>query len=57
VWAGERSSYIIPLDYGTCSARSIACVLHALLTSKTAETEAVAQVVETVFNVVHGKAD
>jgi hypothetical protein len=41
VWAGERSSYIVPLDYGTCAARSIACVLHALLLHGTPEQQAV----------------
>jgi hypothetical protein len=57
VWAGERSSYIVPLDYGTCSARSIACVLHALLVGGAAEDAAVAQVVDAVVTVVRGKAD
>jgi hypothetical protein len=32
-------------------------VLHALLTSKTPEAEAVDRVVSTVFNLVHGKTD
>jgi hypothetical protein len=41
VWAGERSSYIVPLDFGTCAARSIACVLHALLLQGTPEEQAV----------------
>ena len=41
VWAGERSSYIVPLDYGTCAARSIACVLHALLLQGTPEAQAI----------------
>jgi hypothetical protein len=57
VWAGERSSYIVPLDFGTCSARSAACVLHALLVSNVPEAEAVDKVVSTVFNIVHGKLD
>ncbi len=57
VWAGERSSYIVPLDYGTCSARAIACVLHALIVSKVPEAEAVDRVVSTVFNIAHGKID
>ena len=57
VWGGERSTYIMPLDYATSSARSIACVLHALLTAKVPEAEAVDRVVSTVFGVVHGKAD
>jgi hypothetical protein len=41
VWAGDRSSYIVPLDYGTCAARAIACVLHALLIDGTPEEQAV----------------
>ena len=41
VWAGERSSYIVPLDYSTCAARSIACVLHALLLGHMPEKQAV----------------
>lgn len=57
VWAGERSSYIVPLDFGTCSARSAACVLHALLVSKQPEAQAVDRVVGAVWNVVNGKAD
>lgn len=32
VWAGERSSYIVPLDFTTSAARSVACVFHALQT-------------------------
>jgi hypothetical protein len=57
VWGGERSTYIIPMDYATSSARSIACVLHALLVGKTPEAEAVDRVVSTVFGIVHGKID
>ena len=57
VWAGERSSYIVPLDFGTCSARSIACSLHALLVSGTAEAQAVDKVVDAVSSTVHGKQD
>lgn len=48
VWAGERSSYIVPLDYGTCCARSIACVLHALLLTGVPEASAVDQLVGVV---------
>jgi hypothetical protein len=43
VWAGERSSYIVPLDYATCAARAVACVLHALLVNGTAEGSAIDQ--------------
>jgi hypothetical protein len=57
VWGGERSTYIIPMDYATSSARSIACVLHALLVGKMPEAEAVDRVVSTVFGIVHGKID
>jgi hypothetical protein len=45
VWAGERSSYIVPLDFGVCTARALACVLHALLLSGKKEADAVADVV------------
>ncbi len=41
VWAGERSSYIVPLDFSTCAARSIACVLHALLVTGSTEQQAI----------------
>jgi hypothetical protein len=50
VWAGERSSYIVPLDYGTCAARSIACVLHALLIGGTPEDKAIDMLTGTVLN-------
>lgn len=46
VWAGERSSYIVPLDFSTCAARSIACVLHALLLTGTPEAKAVDQLTQ-----------
>lgn len=52
VWAGERSSYIVPLDFGTCAARSIACVLHALLLQGTQEAQAVDMLTGVVSNVV-----
>lgn len=41
VWAGERSSYIVPMDYATCAARAIACVLHSLLDAGESESHAV----------------
>jgi hypothetical protein len=41
VWSGERASYIVPMDYGTCAARAITCVLHALLDAKLAERDAI----------------
>jgi hypothetical protein len=30
VWAGERASYIIPVDFATSAGRVIACVFHAM---------------------------
>lgn len=50
VWAGERSSYIVPLDYSTCAARSIACVLHAMLLVKWTEQQAI----DTLTGIVAG---
>jgi hypothetical protein len=49
VWAGERASYIVPMDYATCAARSVACVLHAMLDARTPETEAIAAIVGAVY--------
>jgi hypothetical protein len=41
VWSGERASYIVPMDFGTCAARAITCALHALLDTGMDETRAV----------------
>lgn len=51
VWSGERASYIVPMDFGTCAARSITCVLHALLDTGMDETQAVASLVGAVRTV------
>ena len=48
VWAGDRSSYIIPLDFATCAARAVACVLHAMLDAKVPEDKAVSDIVEAI---------
>lgn len=48
VWSGERASYIVPMDYATCAARSVACVLHAMLEAGTLEATAVASIVDAV---------
>ncbi len=48
VWAGERLSYIVPIDFATSAARSIACVFHALKASGTNEASAAAKVVDAV---------
>ncbi|MDB4961601.1 MAG: hypothetical protein JWP01_1600 [Myxococcales bacterium] len=49
VWAGERSSYIVPLDFATCAARAVACVLHAQLVSGVPEEAAVDQLTGVVL--------
>ena len=48
VWAGERASYIVPMDYATCAARSVACVLHAMLDAGTPEAKAIESIVDAV---------
>jgi hypothetical protein len=48
VWAGERASYIVPMDYATCAARAVSCVLHAMLDSGLPEAAAVEQLVGAV---------
>lgn len=30
VWAGERASYIVPLDFATSAGRAVACAYHAM---------------------------
>lgn len=52
VWSGERGSYIVPMDYATCAARSVACVLHAMLDAGTSEDAAISQIVDAVQRVV-----
>lgn len=48
VWSGERASYIVPMDYATCAARSVACVLHAMLDAGVSESAAVEAIVGAV---------
>lgn len=50
VWSGERASYIVALDYATCVARSIACVLHALLCAGVPEAQAVDRIATAVLD-------
>jgi len=50
VWSGERASYIVPMDFGTCAARAITCVLHALLDTGMNETQAIASIVDAVHS-------
>jgi len=49
VWAGERSSYIVPLDFATCAARAVACVLHSQLVRGVPEVTAVDQLTGAVL--------
>lgn len=50
VWTGQKASYIVPTDYATTAARSVACVLHAMLDSGTPEADAVSAIVDAVYN-------
>lgn len=50
VWSGERASYIVPMDYATCAARAVSCVLHAMLDAGANETDAIASIVGAVYN-------
>jgi hypothetical protein len=50
VWSGERSSYIVPLDFATSAARSVACVLHSLLTRGEPKDRAIAAVADAVLS-------
>jgi hypothetical protein len=49
VWSGERSSYIVPLDYATCAARSVTCVLHSLLTRGESKQKAIDLIADAVL--------
>jgi hypothetical protein len=52
VWSGERASYIVPMDYATCAARSVACVFHALIDIGVPEQQAIEVIVGAVQSVV-----
>ena len=49
VWSGERSSYIVPLDFATSASRSVACVFHALITRGEPKEQAATAVVDAVL--------
>src|SRR4051812_28460814 len=49
VWAGERASYIVPVDFATTAGRVMACVYHALRTSGASETDAANAVIDAVL--------
>jgi hypothetical protein len=52
VWAGERSSYIVPMDFSTCASRAIACVVHAMLDAGESEAHAIDVVTTAVRSAV-----
>jgi hypothetical protein len=51
VWAGERASYIIPVDFATSAGRVIACVFHALCSSGHDARAAADAMIDTVLRV------
>jgi hypothetical protein len=51
VWAGERASYIVPIDFATTAGRVIACVFHALRCAGHGEQRAADAVIEVVLRV------
>ena len=53
VWSGEKASYITPLDFATCAARSVACVLHAMIDGGKSESTAVESIVDAVRSAVN----
>jgi hypothetical protein len=51
VWAGERASYIIPVDFATTAGRVIACVFHAMRSAGRGEQLAADAVIDVVLKV------
>jgi hypothetical protein len=51
VWAGERASYIIPVDFATTAGRVIACVFHAMRSAGSGEQRAADAVIDVVLKV------
>lgn len=50
VWTGQRASYIVPTDFATTAARSITCVLHAMLDAGVNEDAAVEAIVGAIHS-------
>lgn len=48
VWAGERASYIIPVDFATTAGRVVACAFHALRSSGHGDQRAADAVIDVV---------
>jgi hypothetical protein len=51
VWAGERASYIVPVDFATTAGRVIACVFHAMRSAGNDEERAAGAVIDLVLKV------
>jgi hypothetical protein len=51
VWAGERASYIIPVDFATTAGRVVACVFHAMRSAGQTEQAAADAVIDVVLQV------
>jgi hypothetical protein len=49
VWAGERASYILPVDFATTAGRVIACVFHAMRCAGHGEQRAADAVIDVVL--------
>jgi hypothetical protein len=51
VWAGERASYIMPIDFATTAGRVVACVYHAMRSAGDDEQRAANAVLDVVLKV------
>ena len=51
VWAGERASYIVPVDFATSAGRVVACVFHAMRASGQSERSAADAIIDVVLRV------
>lgn len=49
VWAGERASYIVPVDYATTAGRVVACVFHAMCSAGQGEPHAAGAVIDVIL--------
>jgi len=48
VWAGERASYIVPVDFATSAGRVVACVFHAMRSAGDGDQRAADAVIDVV---------
>lgn len=49
VWAGERASYIVPVDYATSAGRVVACVFHAMRSAGHGDQRAADAVIDVIL--------